>query len=73
MREKQFLHSRKGEMPKAKQIRWAIRLTEEMLARNRDHGDTFEGVLYGGYVRALKTLIRVAEASLRPRRRCRVR
>jgi hypothetical protein len=56
-------------MSDARRIRWAFRLAEEMVARNRNPIDTFEGVLYGGYVRALNTLVRTAKASLRARRR----
>lgn len=56
-------------MPDPQQIRWSIRLAEEMVTRNRNPIDTFEGVLYGGYVRALKTLVRAAKRSLRRHRR----
>lgn len=49
-------------------VRWAIQRTEQLLERNRDPIDTFEGVLNRSDVRALNTLVRVANASLRPRR-----
>jgi len=56
-------------MTKRQEIRWAICKAEEMVARNHDRVDTFEGVLNRSYVRALNVLVRAADASLRPRRR----
>lgn len=49
-------------------VRWAIQRAEELVQRNRDPIDTFEGVLNRADVRALNTLLRAANASLRPRR-----
>ncbi|MFQ5664675.1 MAG: hypothetical protein ACE5HL_12695 [Terriglobia bacterium] len=56
-------------MTRRQEIRSAIRLAEELVERNRNPLDTFEGVLNRSYVRALNTLVRAARASLRPRPR----
>jgi len=48
-------------------VRRAIDRAIEMLERNADGCDTFEGVLNRGYVRALKTLINLGGNFLVPR------
>ncbi len=44
-----------------KEVRTAIARAKEMLARNTDPCETFEGVLSRGYVRALRTLVTLGE------------
>jgi hypothetical protein len=53
---------------KKKDVRRAVARAAEMLERNSDGCDTFEGVLGREYVRALKTLIGLGEQSLLPRK-----
>lgn len=44
-----------------KEVRTAIVRAKEMLERNTDRSETFEGVLSRGYVRALQTLVGLGE------------
>jgi hypothetical protein len=50
-------------MPKVKkkEVRRAIVRAKDILERNADPCETFEGVLGPGYVQALRTLLAVAE------------
>lgn len=52
---------------KKKDVRRAVAQAAEMLERNSDGCDTFEGVLGRGYVRSLKILIGLGEEFLSPR------
>ena len=51
-----------------KGVRRALAQAAEMLERNGDGCDTFEGVLGRGYVRALRILIVLGEQFLVPRK-----
>jgi hypothetical protein len=47
-----------------KDVHRATIQTRDMLKRNADPCETFEGVLNRGYVRALRTLVRLGEQFL---------
>lgn len=51
-----------------KELRWALKRTNELLARNADPCETFEGVLNRSDVRALKAVVGFAERALTFRR-----
>jgi len=51
-----------------KELRWAISRANELLARNADPCETFEGVLNQWDVRALKTLVKSAEETIAGRK-----
>jgi len=51
-----------------KQLCWALKRTNELLARNIEPYETFEGVLNQMDVRALKSLVAFAERALVARR-----
>jgi hypothetical protein len=53
---------------KKKEVLRAIVQAKEMLERNGNSIETFEGVLSRGYVRALKTLVELGEQFLEQRR-----
>jgi hypothetical protein len=46
---------------KKKEVRRAIGLVKQMLERNADSCETFEGILNRGYVRALRRLVVLGE------------
>jgi hypothetical protein len=50
--------------PPKREVRTAILQAKEMLERNADPCETFEGVLSKGYVRALRVLVVLGERSL---------